>query len=420
MGKNKNKNKNKPKYTTKVSICTPTFNRRPFIKMMVDNIMKQTYPKDLLEWIIVDDGSDPIGDLVKDIPFVHYFYEEKQMDLGRKRNYMHEKCKFNGDEDIIVYIDDDDYYPPERISHAVDKLTQDKDVLCAGSSELYLWFNELNKMYKFGPYGPKHATAGTFAFKRKLLKDTSYEDSALLAEERHFLKNYTVPFVQLDPIKTILVISHRQNTFDKKNLIDEKNQFCNVSTLKPSVFIKTKEPFDFYINELDPLLENYVDGDISNKPKIIEEIDRKKELLKQAKQQKNVFKTNDKGEKVCLSHNELVELFDKTYKELVELKKNTQTATQVFPDGTKKILTFSDLVEINKQQSNEIKRLNLILNSKQNTLVDNSNNNIHDTIDLTGELDKVNISKETINNLKENVIANMKISQNILNTIQNL
>ena len=87
------------------------------------------------------------------------------MTLGKKRNLMHEKSK----GDIIVYMDDDDYYPPERVSHSVMKLVSNPKALCGGSSELYLWFNTLNKMYKFGPYGPKHSTAGTFAFKRKLL-----------------------------------------------------------------------------------------------------------------------------------------------------------------------------------------------------------------------------------------------------------
>ena len=42
--------------------------------------------------------------------------------LGAKRNFIHEKC--NGS--IIVYMDDDDYYPPDRISHAVEKLQNDK------------------------------------------------------------------------------------------------------------------------------------------------------------------------------------------------------------------------------------------------------------------------------------------------------
>ena len=34
----------------------------------------------------------------------------------------------------------------------------------------------------------QHMTAGTFAFRRKLLDITSYEDDADMAEEKHFLK----------------------------------------------------------------------------------------------------------------------------------------------------------------------------------------------------------------------------------------
>ena len=33
-----------------------------------------------------------------------------------------------------------------------------------------------------------HATAGTFAFKRELLKQTRYDDNAELAKEKHFKK----------------------------------------------------------------------------------------------------------------------------------------------------------------------------------------------------------------------------------------
>ena len=74
-----------------VSICTPTFNRRPFFTMIKQCFLKQDYPQDRMEWIIVDDGTDPIGDLVEDIPQVKYFRYEEKMPLGKKRNLMHEK-----------------------------------------------------------------------------------------------------------------------------------------------------------------------------------------------------------------------------------------------------------------------------------------------------------------------------------------
>ena len=34
---------------------------------------QQDYPKDKIEWVIIDDGTDLIEDLVIDIPYVKYF-----------------------------------------------------------------------------------------------------------------------------------------------------------------------------------------------------------------------------------------------------------------------------------------------------------------------------------------------------------
>tara|TARA_B100001758_G_scaffold207888_1_gene189248 strand:- start:13264 stop:14013 length:750 start_codon:yes stop_codon:yes gene_type:complete len=233
-----------------VSLCTPTYNRRVFISQMVKNVEKQDYPKNKFEWIIIDDGTDPIKDLLPkdsetELNIKYYRYEEK-IKLGRKRNLMHEKSS----GEILVYMDDDDYYPPNRISHAVKKLQNNPKALCAGSSIVYIYFNDLKKVYQFGPYGPTHATAGTFAFRRKLLDITSYEDDADMAEEKHFLKNYSIPFVQLDPVKTILVFAHQYNTFDKRTLLKNPHpQFVRETKLTVQNFIKkNKEAINFYIN----------------------------------------------------------------------------------------------------------------------------------------------------------------------------
>ena len=171
-----------------VSVCTPTFNRRPFINAMITCFNEQDYPQDRMEWIIIDDGTDPIEDLVASHPRVKYFKYDTKMTLGRKRNLLHEKSR----GEILVYMDDDDYYPPKRVSHAVEMLMSHPEALCAGSSEIYIYFKHIKQMKRFGPYGPNHATAGTFAFKRKLLKQHRYNDDACLAEERAFLK--IIPF----------------------------------------------------------------------------------------------------------------------------------------------------------------------------------------------------------------------------------
>jgi len=276
--KNKQNNKEKKQQNTNnntnllpfVSICTPTFNRRPFIPYIIKCFENQTYPKDKIEWIIVDDGTDKIKDLVSHIPQVKYFEYETKLTLGKKRNLCHQFAS----GEIIINMDDDDYYPSDRISHAVEMLNKNPDALCAGSSEMYIYFKHVRKMYKFGPYGPNHATAATFAFRKKLLDITGFQDDACVAEEKHFLKNYTIPFVQLDSMKSILVFSHEHNSFDKKKLLDNINKYVTISEKKPEDFIKEEDILQFFMNDIDPLLKEYEPGDPKYKPDVLKQIDQ--------------------------------------------------------------------------------------------------------------------------------------------------
>jgi glycosyltransferase involved in cell wall biosynthesis len=229
-----------------ISICTPTYNRRKFIPFLIKCYKAQTYPDELMEWIIVDDGTDPVGDLFEGVKGVKYHYQEEKMKLGKKRNYMHSLAK----GEIIVYMDDDDYYPPDRVNHVVNRLRSQPRAMACGSSAIYIYFQKQKEIYLFGPYGPAHATAGTFGFWRRLLKETSYEDDAEMAEEKHFLKNYTIPFVQLNPMKSILVFAHDANTFDKNRLLVDPNpKYVKKTRLKPKNFIKDKEMVKFYTEQ---------------------------------------------------------------------------------------------------------------------------------------------------------------------------
>ena len=270
-----------------VSICTPTFNRRPFIPIIIKCFENQTYPKDKIEWIIVDDGTDKIEDLVSHIPQVKYFRYEEKMSLGKKRNITNEKAK----GDIIIYMDDDDYYPPERISHAVTTLQKNPKALCAGSSTMYIYFKHIDKMYQFGPYGPNHATAATFAFRKELLQKTRFDEKAQVAEEKKFLKDYKIPFVQLDPLKSILVFSHNHNSFDKKVLLNQMpNDFIKDTPLKPSDFVKEPSVLQFFMEDINKLLEDYEPGSPQNKPDVTNQIakiqeTREKMIQDQIKQQ---------------------------------------------------------------------------------------------------------------------------------------
>ena len=333
------KNNIKPAF---VSLCTPTFNRRPFIPYLIKCIQQQTYSAENMEWIIVDDGTDKIEDLVSHIPIVKYYKYDTKMTLGEKRNLMHTKAT----GDILVYIDDDDYYPPERVSHAVETLTNNRNVLICGSSKMHVYFKHIQQMYTCGPYGENHATAATFAFKRALLDDTTYDVSSCLGEEKTFLKNYSIPLAQLDPAKTILVFSHIHNSFDKKELLKEKNNFVVKSSVKVEDIVKDNDIRNFILHDIDKILEAYKPGEPSNK----KDVEMYMNIVKNAREESNArLKKHheDFQRQANVQFENLKQLHAKNTKELVDANKQLKETNQYLETKITKLI--QDLVECKKE-----------------------------------------------------------------------
>lgn len=227
-----------------VSVLTPTYNRRRFLPYAIKCYEAQTYPKDRMEWIILDDGTDSVEDLFKDlkIPNLKYIRLNEKLLIGAKRNILHKESK----GDILVSMDDDDYYHPDRVHHVVQKFGMNPTVKLAGSSEIYIYYSDNQKIYKFGPYGPRHCTNGTMAVRREYALSHLYDETVKNAEERSFLEGYKHPMIQLDPFKVMLVISHTENTYDKKKMRDQVSPFVATTNFKIKDFIRPSELRQFY------------------------------------------------------------------------------------------------------------------------------------------------------------------------------
>jgi glycosyltransferase involved in cell wall biosynthesis len=393
----------KRKFYPFVSVCTPTFNRRPFIPIMFQCFLNQDYPQDRMEWIIVDDGTDSIQDLIdkSNISQIKYFREEKKMSLGEKRNFMHSKVKGT----IIVYMDDDDYYPPERVSHAVETLTNNKEAMCVGSSEVYIYFKHIQKMYQSGPYGPNHATAGTFAFRTELLKTTSYENHAALAEEKHFLKNYSIPFAQLDPLKAILVFSHEHNTFDKRKLLENQHQdYFKESNKTVDEFIRNKKEEsikNFFMNDIDQLLKVYKPGEPSMKPDVLLQIkqieqERAKMIEEQGGPQMMI---NEEGKPPRpISPNEIVQLMNQQMEQIKHLTQKNQSLEAMVVNLQKTISKGVKNDSLKKKEEPQEK--------KEEQQEKKAPNNAFTDILLA----RINELEKIVNNLKTGLDSNEKIS----------
>ena len=199
-----------------VSICTLTYNRNNFLPLLQRCIEKQEYPHSKIEWLILDDSESSFKNpsLTTNTKIqIKYQRVKQKLHLGKKRNLSHQLCS----GDYIVYMDDDDFYYPTRISHAVSSL-QHSGKQIAGSTLLQIYFCHDQQLWLSGPFGQNHATANTFAMTKEFARSHHYNNLDTCNEEKFFLSNYTIPMQQLDPLQTIICISHSKNTFDKKRM----------------------------------------------------------------------------------------------------------------------------------------------------------------------------------------------------------
>jgi glycosyltransferase involved in cell wall biosynthesis len=230
-----------------VSVVTPTFNRRKFIPLAIQMYKNQTYPKNKMEWIIFDDGDDSVEDLFieasKTIPNIRYIRANEKILIGGKRNRLNREAKGS----IIISMDDDDYYPACRVETIVKAFNKHPKVELLGSSEMYLYYTDDKKIYRIGPYGPNHATNGTLAWRKSYSDKHLYDETVPHAEEKSFLDDYKHPMIQIDSRKSILVICHNSNTFDKRGIRDEKSPMLKDTNLVLKDIVKESAIRNFYI-----------------------------------------------------------------------------------------------------------------------------------------------------------------------------
>jgi hypothetical protein len=124
----------------------------------------------------------------------------------------------------------------------------------AGSSEMNLYYIDTKKIYTIGPYDKNHATNGTMAWRKSYSDKHKYDEYVTKAEEITFLEKFKHPMIQLNPLSTILVMCHTDNTADKNDLRNEHIGKMNTlqSKFKECKYkiedlVKDKKILDFYL-----------------------------------------------------------------------------------------------------------------------------------------------------------------------------
>ena len=233
-----------------VSIITPTFNRPEFFKLAILNFNSFDYPRDKIEWIIVDDSDNneteiqlpPAESRGKyNIKYIRPSVQAgKFMSIGEKRNLAIRNSK----NDIIVCMDDDDYYYPEYLKNRVSSLVsynKNKNTLCTVCTHLgtFEFTRIISMIYspKSGELFKEQIAPNTLVFYREFFDEengNNFEDCSrgeaeqLIGERLHIIE----PVSWENNVVTLL---HSNNIRD---IYPPQNQEANGShfKFKESVF----------------------------------------------------------------------------------------------------------------------------------------------------------------------------------------
>jgi glycosyltransferase involved in cell wall biosynthesis len=255
-----------------VSILTITQHSRfKSMKILYEIIKRQTY-NNIKEWIIVE-GSQHFKNAKENkiqletfftestllYPIKYIEYSEKK--LGGLRNLGNDNCS----GDIIICFDDDDYSPPERISHTVEKLSE-SEYLIGGVSDIYMYDFYFDQLFRFKYKIPNHSTNNCMAYKKEYLQENRYDDNCCCGEEKEFTKDFTNPMIAFDSEKILIAISHSKNTYDKHNLcidaLSKKNNYMKkvYKNIHHFIPIEIFQKMKFIYQTLEkPEINTYID-----------------------------------------------------------------------------------------------------------------------------------------------------------------
>ena len=198
-----------------VSIITLTRDRRSFIPLAKYCFLAQTYPEHLIEWVIVDDGKDPIKNLVTDLSNVTYVLVDEPMSIGAKRNLAISKAK----HDILVMMDDDDVYPNNSVLARVAHMLAEPKKDCLFSTMLPCY--EIHETKSFMNVPPitldmsKRVSEATLCFTRAFWQERGFPDQQI-AEGDAFIHGREGMCREFSPQDVIVSLSHRKTTSSRK------------------------------------------------------------------------------------------------------------------------------------------------------------------------------------------------------------
>lgn len=216
-----------------VSILTPVYDRKQFLHLMITNLIHFRYPKDKLEWVVLDSWSkdgkikerlfksqEEINHYSKVIGFpIKYSYKNEALSIGMKRNILVKQARYN----YCINMDSDDIYLPDYILYSVRELIKNKKDCCGSPQMLFLYPYDNFKVTGISCPALRQIHEATMCHTKKHHKRMGGYDVSSRGEGAKMVDGCNEKvFLKTDIEKCMICVCHQGNTINKDRFNDDK------------------------------------------------------------------------------------------------------------------------------------------------------------------------------------------------------
>ena len=209
-----------------ISIVTMLYNRRKFFDLACHNIMMTDYPKEKLEWIIIEDSDNPMEDASDRVVAVAesaapvkvvYVPLKKKTPVSQKRNLAISKASAS----IVLMMDDDDHYPETSFRRRVAWLTRHPwapkcvTATTIACYDLVKGISAVNTPPLGLPLGQRVSEA-TLTFYKSWWEEKGFPTDVQVGEGEGFLAGREHDVLEIPPQQVIVAFSHGANTSSRR------------------------------------------------------------------------------------------------------------------------------------------------------------------------------------------------------------
>ena len=197
--------------TPSVTCVMPTRGRRAYVPRAIRYFQRQSYRNRTL--LILDDGPDPVEDLIPADSRIRYEYLPRRYSLGAKRNLA---CR-RSEGALLLHWDDDDWIASWRIEYQVEQMIKHGAEI-SGLSRLYFYAPEQRQAweYRYPGGGKPWVAGGTLCYTREFWERHPFPEISNGEDTRFVWGKGNHHLLALPETSFYVALIHRGNTSAKR------------------------------------------------------------------------------------------------------------------------------------------------------------------------------------------------------------